>query len=42
MKLLPSDKGEKRRVGERERRRGEGKGIKGKGGEEDFQAFPQF
>jgi len=44
LKLLPPDKGGKGRV---EARRGEkgkekGKGIKGKGGEEDFRSFPQF
>ena len=39
MKLLPPDKGGEGRVGER---RGRKKKRKGKGGEEDFRAFPQF
>jgi len=37
LKLLPGGKGKGG-----DRREGEGKGIKGKGGEEEFRAFPQF
>jgi len=43
MKLLPPDKVGEGKVGERrERMGGERKGMKGKGGAEDFRAFPQF
>jgi len=43
LKLLPPDKGGEERVGEKRGEKGwEGTGMKGKEGEKDFRAFPQF
>jgi len=42
LKLLPPDKGGEGRVGERRKEKGRGKRMKGKLGEEDYRAFPQF
>ena len=42
LKLLQPDKAEEVRIEERRGQKGRVEGMKGKGGEEDFRAFPQF